>query len=261
MSIISLKESASGTSGSKTALPLDMAEDSVDDMYSYCKDKMMSKVQSEILENEKNKNEKFKSAWNKAEEVYNQSWKPKTATLSPYALTKEEFIAVYVYTSAPGDPHIEFNNAVRNSRSAYKTTFGYHALHFFLTTAVQKLNSEAGKCTTGYRGVNVAFKDNVLNKEIRFGSFASTTMFGLAKAKQYGDKSCFKILTCFGGDVSIYSKFGDAEAEVLIPPYEVFKVKSIKKRSEQPGLECEVVYEVDSTEIEHSGLNCAFFPK
>ncbi|XP_076585636.1 GPI-linked NAD(P)(+)--arginine ADP-ribosyltransferase 1-like [Chaetodon auriga] len=239
-----------------TVLPLDMAPNSVDDRYNGCKDKMMTKVQSEYLPNERNTNEEFKSAWGEAEGVYNQRWRPATGVASsPNALGKEEFIAVYVYTSASGNPHIDFNAAVRDGRSEYKTTFRYHALHFFLTTALQKL--KPATCQTGYRGVDRYFSQDVLNKEIRFGSFASTTILGLSKAKNYGAKSCFKIHTCFGADVSVYSKFGEAEAELLIPPYEVFKVKNIMRRSEQNHLECEVVYEVQSTKRPLSNLNCA----
>ena len=63
-----------------------------------------------------------------------------------------------------------------------------------------------------------------------------------------------------GADFSLYSKL-ENQAEVLIPPYEVFKVVEIKKRSTmQPDLPCEVVYKVKSTGYV-SKLNCALFTK
>ncbi|XP_070844185.1 NAD(P)(+)--arginine ADP-ribosyltransferase 1-like [Chaetodon trifascialis] len=236
-----------------TVLPLNMARNSVDDRYDGCKDEMMTKVQSEYLPNELNTNEIFRSAWNEAEKFYRRKPKPRAV------LGNEELLALYAYTSAPGNPHVDFNAAVRNGRSEYKTTFRYHALHFFLTTALQKL--KPATCQTGYRGVNRTFSQDVVNKEIRFGSFTSTTMFRLSKAQTYGNKSCFKILTCFGADISLYSRFGDAEAEVLIPPYEVFEVQKILRKSAQNNLECEVVYEVQSTKQPLSNLNCTLFSK
>ena len=60
-----------------------------------------------------------------------------------------------------------------------------------------------------------------------------------------------------GANISLYSKF-EKEAEVVIPPYEVFKVVEIEKpTSKRP---CEVVYTVKHTRA-YSKLNCALFPK
>ena len=136
-------------------------------------------------------------------------------------------------------------------------TFGYHALHFLLTTAIQAKTASGGnKCLTVHRRVNRYFCQDVENKEIRFGRFTSTSL-GRYATEAFGDKSCFKILTCMGADISPYSTFPN-EAEVLIPPYEVFKVVKIEKpTSKRP---CEVVYTVKHTRA-YSKLNCALFPK
>lgn len=246
MSIISLKESPSG---SIDVLQLDMAPDSVDDMYSWCKEDMKTKVEEEYLQKELNENAHFKNGWEAAEEKHKTTFaRDKTG--------KEQIMAMYLYTVGPGN----FNNAVRSQKSEYKTTFGYHALHFYLTDALQILR-EPNRCLTGYRGVDRSFSQDVVNQQIRFGSFTSSTLHGYKRAKTFGEKSCFKIETCFGADISLYSKFGDAEGEVLIPPYEIFKVTAVKKRSEHPNLECEVVYEVKSTKRTRSTLDCALFMK
>ncbi|XP_071779417.2 ecto-ADP-ribosyltransferase 5-like [Centroberyx gerrardi] len=244
----------------KGRLSLDMAPNSVDDMYTGCKDKMETRVKKEYLENEKNKDRNFTQAWGEAEKYYNKKWKKRGKRPST-ALGKQRVMAIYVYTLDKPKVYLEFNNAVRTQKSKYKTTFRYHTLHFFLTDAVQTLNArkpEAERCLTGYRRVNSYFgKENVLNKEIRFGSFTSSSMGWYPSAGRFGDKSCFEIVTCSGADVSLYSKLGESEREVLIPPYEVFKVTKVRKRSEEKSLPCEVVYKVKSTGKTLSNLNCA----
>ncbi|TKS68923.1 Ecto-ADP-ribosyltransferase 5 [Collichthys lucidus] len=217
--------------GSDDVLPLDMAPNSVDDMYDGCKDKMRQLVVS-MLQDEKSKNEDFKTAWDGAEDYYNNKWKKTIPRVG-----KEPAIALYCYTFGAGNIHAGFNNAVRSQKSEYKTTFGYHAFHFYLTDALQKRN-EPESCLTGYRRVDRYFSQDVRNKEFRFGSFTSSSMVRYPSAKRFGEKSCFEIETCYGADISMYSKFAN-EAEVLIPPYEVFKVTDIKKRSEKKDLPCE----------------------
>ncbi|XP_074495971.1 erythroblast NAD(P)(+)--arginine ADP-ribosyltransferase-like [Sebastes fasciatus] len=243
-------------------LQLDMAPNSVDDMYSGCRNEMAKAVTTKYLENEKNKNSQFKEAWAMAETQYNKKWK-KTIP----AVGREQTLAIYVYTFIKGDMHRPLNDAVRTQGRQYKTTFGYHALHFLLTDAIQSMNARRlsqlsdgeDKCLTVYRRVNGYFPQDVVNKPVRFGSFTSTSKGDYPNAEVFGTKSCFEIITCEGADVSMHSKF-ENEIEVLIPPYEVFKVKEVLQKSdEQPDLPCEVVYKLKSTGQPVSNLNCALF--
>lgn len=231
-----------------------MAPNSVDDTYLGCLNEMKSKVQKEYLPNEINKDKDFKEAWDMAEKAY-----MKTRTLE-----KEQAKAIYVYTLNEPKIYLDFNSAVRTQKSEYRTTFGYHALHFFLTSALQTLNAHKPvekRCLTGFRRANSSFSQDVLNKEIRFGSFTSSSLGSYPKPEIFGDKSCFEIFTCLGAEITHYSKFKDGEREVLIPPYEIFKVTSIEKREDMKSLPCEVVYKVKSTCKYLSNLNCALFPK
>ncbi|KAM6940085.1 erythroblast NAD(P)(+)--arginine ADP-ribosyltransferase-like isoform 2-T3 [Xenentodon cancila] len=242
-------------------IPLDMAPNSVDDMYFGCKDKMEKKVKAEFLLNEKNKNKNFSQAWNEAEKYYNKKWNRKHEKKPSGTLGKEQIMAIYAYTLDKPAIYAEFNDAVRTQRSTYKTTFGYHTLHFFLSSAIQALNSkkdETERCVTGFRRVNKYFSQDVLNKEVRFGSFTSSSMGWYPRPDKFGDKTCFEIYTCFGADISLYSKLGESEREALIPPYEVFKVTKLEKRSENKRLECDFVIKVKSTGT-RSDSNCAFF--
>lgn len=99
----------------------------------------------------------------------------------------------------------------------------------------------------------------VLGKEIRFGAFTSSSIGDFPSNEKFGYETCFQIYTCLGADISLYSRFGEYEAEVLIPPYEIFKITKITKRSDNKDLPCEVVLQLNSTEKSLSNLNCAFF--
>ncbi|GAA6227060.1 ecto-ADP-ribosyltransferase 5-like [Lates japonicus] len=246
----------------KGQVPLNLAPNAVDDMYTGCKDKMDYRVKKQYLANEKNKDINFTLAWGEAEKYYNKKWKRKKGKRPSTALGKEQIMAIYVYTLDKPSIYLDFNKAVRTQRSIYKTTFRYHALHFFLTDALQTLNSrkpEEERCLTGYRRVNSYFSQDVLNKVMRFGSFTSSSMGWYPSAERFGEKSCFNIITCSGADISLYSKLGESEREALIPPYEVFKVTKIEKRADQRSLPCEVVYKLKSTSQSLSNLNCALF--
>lgn len=260
MSIISLKEAgesgavAGARAGGNSVLPLDMAENSVDDMYDKCEDKMKERVTAD-LQNDKNKDKTFKKVWESSEKYVLKKFKKRKAN----SLTNQ-IVAIYYYTSGENDAYLDFNKAVRTQGPQYKNAFGYHALHFFLTTAIQAKRAKQEKqCLTGYRRVDSYFSQDVKNKEFRFGSFTSASLGDYGKKERFGEKSCFEIETCMGADVSIYSKF-ENEAEVLIPPYEVFKVVEIKKRLKSE-LPCEVVYKVESTKTPVSNLNCSLFTK
>uniref|UniRef100_A0A8C6WU12 NAD(P)(+)--arginine ADP-ribosyltransferase n=1 Tax=Neogobius melanostomus TaxID=47308 RepID=A0A8C6WU12_9GOBI len=229
---------------------LDMAPDAVDDMYRGCKEEMESKVRKEYLPNEKKKvGSNFTVAWHEAEKHYNKFWKHKRGKRpsSTTSLGKEQIISLYAYTLDEPNVYIDFNNAVRTQRPKYKSSFIYHALHFFLTDAIQKLNArkdKAARCLTVYRRVNSYFRRDVFNRPMRFGSFTSASMGWYQSAARFGDRSCFEINTCFGAD-----------REVLVPPYEVFKITKVKKRAERKSLPCEVVYVLRSTGVA-SNLNC-----
>ncbi|XP_053710880.1 ecto-ADP-ribosyltransferase 5-like [Synchiropus splendidus] len=210
-------------------LDLDLAPNSVDDMYNGCVSEM-EKVASEFLEKEKNGNQNFKMAWDKAREKFHRKSK-----LSD--LQMRQRMAVYAYTLEQPKLYAEFNQAVRTEASSYRTTFQYHALHFYLTTALRKLKLKQGKrCRIVYRRVGLSFSRDVMNKPFRFGSFTSSSMDGYA-SPAFG-KTCFMIETCFGADISQYSEFPN-EHELLIPPYEVFTVISVRK---YPRPTCDAEY-------------------
>ncbi|XP_048017737.1 GPI-linked NAD(P)(+)--arginine ADP-ribosyltransferase 1-like isoform X2 [Megalobrama amblycephala] len=228
--------------------PLDMALNSVDDQYRGCTKDMANLVKTKYLQKETSDSEsKFSIAWKDAVN------KNKNKTPGD-GLTMNHLNAIYAYTSSAFDLHTNFNNAVHEDKKQYKKKkYEWYSLHFLLTDAIQILKRTQNKCFLTFRGTNITFKKNVQNKKVRFGRFTSSSL-DRKEAEPFGSKSCFEIRTCEGAELTKYSMHL-LEEEVLIPPYETFKVTAVKK-----NLWCETVFVLNSTG-RRSDLNCALFKK
>lgn len=226
-----------------------MAPNSVDDKYEGCRDGMLGQVE-QLLKKEISAKRNFADTWEK--------YKDKTGNDD---LTANHVKAIAVYSD--DKVYTSFNEATRTGKDNYiNKKYGWYSLHFLLTDAIQILNKQQKEaktnCITTYRGINRQFNENVVNREVRFGQIASSST-DREVAKVYGDeKFCFEVITCEGAEVSKYSKYSDNEREVLIPPYEKFKVTEVKKDDW-----CKTVFYLKSTGT-HSNLNCKLvqgFPK
>lgn len=229
-----------------------MMDRSVDDMYLGCRQEMMDKVNSEYLKQEQDMTPLFKDVWNKAEQH---------AKTEDKALSKNHLQAIWVYTSDYKKFYKTFNDAVRTQGGKkYGTpsdpsSFKFHSLHFLLTSAIQILNGNY-KCHTTYRRTDHKFTGKV-NQFMRFGFFTSSS--NKSDLISFGKKTCFKITTCSGASLKNYSAFPD-EDEVLIPPYEIFKItEKIKGQDKVRSLlgveSCERMYILESAGGKTS-LNC-----
>uniref|UniRef100_A0A8C7XQW2 NAD(P)(+)--arginine ADP-ribosyltransferase n=1 Tax=Oryzias sinensis TaxID=183150 RepID=A0A8C7XQW2_9TELE len=227
--------------GTKEAIPLDMADPSVDDMYIGCSKKMETKVNNSFFKKEIKTN--FSDIWKKAQTC---AKRPTNIKL----LTTNHRQAICVYTSNNEMFYQSFNSAVRTQRKAYGTSFPFHSLHFWLTDALKILNKEK-ECLTTYRRTNLAFTGNV-GQLIRLGSFVSTSK--LSNLIQFGTKTCFKIRTCLGAYLEKLPALKDQEQEVLVPPYELFKITE-KDTTGKKIYDCETVYNLQYAGV-HSNLNC-----
>ncbi|XP_051987633.1 ecto-ADP-ribosyltransferase 5-like [Xyrauchen texanus] len=187
-----------------------MANNSVDDKYEGCRKKMSDLVFTSLLKKEIDENPTYKEVWEEGK---------KKATKPADNLTMNHSIAIYVYTARR--VYADFNNAVRNGKLKYIWgLFRWYSIHFLLTEAIQILNETQKQCHKTFRRTNVEFDKDVKNKEVRFGSFTSSSLNETA-IKNFGNVSCFEIETCEGADVANYSAHAE-EKEVLIPPYEKF---------------------------------------
>ncbi|XP_073704658.1 NAD(P)(+)--arginine ADP-ribosyltransferase 2-like [Garra rufa] len=232
--------------GARKIYPLDMALKSVDDEYDGCTVKMANLVKTEYLEKEINNSIDFKKAWQEGEV---------NATTPEDNLTRNHSIAIYMYTNLNSNVYSNLNKAVRNGKKNYTNqSFKWYSLHFLLTDAIKILTESQNKCKSTYRGTTVEFYKIVTGKKIRFGSFTSSSLERKV-AQDFGNISCFEIKTCEGADVIKYSKYPE-QKEVLIPPYEKFKVTAIKTRKVHKNLWCETVYKLESSG-KRSDLNCA----
>uniref|UniRef100_A0A3Q3M7W2 NAD(P)(+)--arginine ADP-ribosyltransferase n=1 Tax=Labrus bergylta TaxID=56723 RepID=A0A3Q3M7W2_9LABR len=230
------------TRGPLTAiLPLDMATESIDDMFDGCRSEAASMIDLfGVFEWHFNRN--FSYAWAVAER---NAKKP-----AHRQLKDDHAVALHMYTQVKFIQQ-EFNKAVQTGKHEYNTYgFRFHYLYFYLTDAVKVLRQNSTSCRTTYHRTKMHFNHNVINTNMRFGAFT------WASLSKFGDESGFEIVLCHGADVSLFLKLGEAEREALIPPYEVFKVISVKRRSEQKNLPCEVVYKLKSTGKTLSSLNC-----
>lgn len=225
-----------------------MVEDAVDDMYFDCNNIMTKKVK-EIFEKE-NKGT-FQKVWKAAEHCASRVLKHEDIK-GDEALTKDHRKAICVYTAGGHLKFYEtFNDAIRTNRTDYGKSFLFHSLHFWLTSAVQILNNNKN-CHNTYRRSKTKFKGSV-NQKIRFGFFASSSYN--PTLTHFGTKTCFKIRTCSGADLKKYPTLEDKEGEVLIPPYEMFTITDIKKKSVEDLKDCEVVYILKSAGV-LSNVDC-----
>ncbi|XP_056608153.1 NAD(P)(+)--arginine ADP-ribosyltransferase 1-like [Triplophysa dalaica] len=226
-------------------LQMDMELDSVDDQYKGCKKNMSNLVRIEYLNKEISGSSDFRKAWQEGKCEHR---------VPEDNLTRNHSVAIYVYTSDTVGLYAKFNEIVRSGKDSYKNrTYTWYSLQFLLTEAIQILRKTQKKCRFTYRGTKLQFDETVLNKEVRFGFFASSSL-KREQAVEFGTVSCFEINTCQSADVAKYSKFPN-EREVLIPPYETFIVTAIKKRDEN-DVWCDTVFVLKSKGI-RSDLNCA----
>ncbi len=221
-----------------------MTLESVDDQYEGCTKEMSGLVTKTLLKKEL-EYKIFNDAWNESE---------KKIPASRDNLTQNHLIALHVYTC--NEVYSEFNKDVRESKSKYKNkTFKWHSLHFLLTEAIQILNRNQNNCHSIYRGTNSEFQGEN-GTEFRFGSFTSFSR-NQSKTKTFGNISCFEIEKYKGAELTNYSRYPD-EQEMLIPPYEIFKVIDVKNKTDQQDLWCDTVFKLESIGI-ISNLNCALF--
>ncbi|KAM9769638.1 ecto-ADP-ribosyltransferase 4-like [Menidia menidia] len=222
-------------------LPLDMATDSIDDMFDGCQYEAASLIDLFGVF-EWNFNRNFSSAWAFVERL---SKKPVHKHLK-----QDHAIALDMFTRLA---HIRqhFNNAVKTQKHMYTTDgFKFHYFYFYLTDAIQVLRKNRTLCRTTYLRTWKEFDKNVINAKMRFGGFIWT--FSNKQTLGFnGNVSCFEISTCFGADITYYSSTNQM-GQVLIPTYEVFKITDVL--TNDPW--CSVVYKVQSTKIPRTDQNC-----
>uniref|UniRef100_A0A4W5K0R6 NAD(P)(+)--arginine ADP-ribosyltransferase n=1 Tax=Hucho hucho TaxID=62062 RepID=A0A4W5K0R6_9TELE len=243
--------------GLNSPITLDMVPNSIDDMYNGCTEQMYNKVQEKYLPKETKTEGIFNQAWMNAEgcvkNVKERFKKDNSEVNLKDKLSGEHIQAICAYTDNYVNYEIfrEFNQAVRTNRTDYGSSFQFHSLHFLLTDALRLLKENQNGCHITYRRTSMVFGGEV-NQIIRFGFFASSSL-DKGITPKYGNDSCFEIKTCAGAYLKSYPVLGEQEKEVLIPPFEMFKIT--KKEKSQNVLSCESLYKLESVGLQ-SNLNC-----
>ncbi|XP_042328183.1 erythroblast NAD(P)(+)--arginine ADP-ribosyltransferase-like isoform X2 [Sceloporus undulatus] len=201
---------------------LNMAYASLDDQYNGCMANMKSLLPS-LHRSELQESTLYSEAWVKA--LFN--WQDNQTWMYPRNLEELSEVAVYAYTLAFPPLYKEFNSATRTAAKGAQEyeAYPFKSLHFLLTWATRFWGKKF-RCQRVYRGTSVKFS---IGRYFRFGQFTSTSE-DPEVARYFETVTFFKLITCKGIAISDKSYF-QHEEEVLVPPYEMFRVKSIKKTS------------------------------
>uniref|UniRef100_A0A803TKQ6 NAD(P)(+)--arginine ADP-ribosyltransferase n=1 Tax=Anolis carolinensis TaxID=28377 RepID=A0A803TKQ6_ANOCA len=210
-----------------TDIPLTMAPNSYDDQYIGCPSTMEDKLM-DPTKNEFAPGKKYTYIWENAVSFWNQSKGSVLLNLYP-----------------------DFNAAVRTggkSTTSYEKDFHFKSFDFLVTKAIEVLKASQTGCYDVYRGVsNLRFTVPDPNKPVRFGHFTSSSL-SKEVAEYFGTDTFFTIKTCYGAKIIDFSYF-PSEEEVLIPPYETFKVVGVK----EVGGKTQITLHSDS---KSSNFNC-----
>lgn len=200
---------------------LEMYEDSFDDQYIGCLEKMESTA-PELLRKEREQNPELDKAWN----VSSATWEERKSWLGrlPDGFRDEHGVALLLYTYMDSPLYKELNQAVREY-GRHPDSFRFYSWHFYLTRALGLLRGGCdGRPRSTYRGTSrVQFQPpSDPQATIRLSQFSSSST-DIKQAQQFGNVSFFNITTCFGADIEKFSYY-PSQKEVLIPVDEVFQV-------------------------------------
>ncbi|NXA16695.1 NRT2 ribosyltransferase, partial [Sapayoa aenigma] len=201
-------------------IPLNMTQTAFDDQYRGCREEMMQELPA-LNSTEFSTNTLYAQVWAKATAQWQRTGGSR--------LWPELAIALLAYTMKT-DLFRVFNEAMRKggrSRREYLENFHFKVLHFLITEAVKDLRKAKShpKCLHVYRGVRDVQFTAKPGQTIRFGQFTSTSR-RKDVAHKFGTDTFFKVKTCHAASTRHFSSFS-SEMEVLIPPFEMFKVVKV----------------------------------
>ncbi|KAM6939534.1 T-cell ecto-ADP-ribosyltransferase 2-like [Xenentodon cancila] len=160
-------------------------------------------------------------------------------------MEKHHSFALYLYTNMTLQPAIQnFESAERNVKR--KLPFESRSLYSSLSEAIQILKLSQVTCLSTHYRTEAVLHPNISANQIRFSTF----ILGSDKRKFTRNALCFEIYSCFGANITYYSAIKE-DNQVLIPPYEVFKVSDIQKQTNATNA-CKIVYKL------RSNMNCVY---
>lgn len=212
------------TSSSEVAINIDfdLAPDSFDDQYQGCSPQVMERLsQGDYFTKELKAHRNYDKVWKNVHLTWlNKGRDP------PENMNVTHAVAILVYTSN-NSVTTDFTRAMaRAGRSPqqYEHSFHFKYLHYYLTSAIQLLRKEMvmknkSLCFEVYHEMKGIYLEAYRGATIRFGQFLSTSLLK-EEAQKFGNQTLFTIFTCLGAPIQEVS----LRQEVLVPPYELFKV-------------------------------------
>uniref|UniRef100_G1T0E4 NAD(P)(+)--arginine ADP-ribosyltransferase n=1 Tax=Oryctolagus cuniculus TaxID=9986 RepID=G1T0E4_RABIT len=228
---------------------LDNALDSFDDQYVGCAVAMTAALPHLNL-TEFQANKVYADGWPEA----SHKWQEHQAHQLPVGFREEHGVALLAYTANSSPLYREFNAAVGLagcSRGHYLQHFSFKT-HFLLTEALQLLRKDQWQsgCHQVFQGVKgLRFRTSGPRATVRLGCFASSSL-SEDVAQKFGKDTFFVISTC-GVPIQDYSA-SPWQSEVLIPPFETFRVINAS-RPEQGPVRIEL-----QAQDKHSKYNCEY---
>jgi len=163
-----------------------------------------------------------------------KKWQEKEESIQAHlgraGLTNDEIFAIICYTLEKPPVYRHFNGDTRKGYTGDGMDFPI--LSYLLREACRKIlaaTPRENRTRIVYRGVSIQFSAEP-GQIVRFGSYTSTTG-SIAVAEDFQKNSTgtqFVIVTKIGASIKMLSAFPE-EDEVLIPPYEVFRVHRIEE--------------------------------
>lgn len=170
----------------------------------------------------------YRPAWNVAEE--------KAKAPAHSYLKWRHAVAIYMYTGLLKPVQCLLQAGGRKKKRR-KRRFDSRSLYADLSEALQILKHSQVTCLHTALVAETLLTPNSSSRLVRFSTF----MLGSDRKHLTQNASCFLIRTCFGANVSHYSASKES-SQVLIPPYEVFRVVAVQREAYR----CKVVYRLES---------------
>ena len=191
---------------------------------------VMVKMMKRGLDYEARKNALIHAGYQETLRRWQESKDSFVARLGKTGLTDDEVFAVICYTLESPPVYRYFNNDTR--KGFLGDGMDFPILSYLLREACRKLlaaTPKEGRTRIVYRGVNIKFSAEI-GQIVRFGSYTSTTG-NISVAEDFQKTSAgtqFVVVTKIGASVQMLSAFPE-EDEVLIPPYEAFRVHRVEE--------------------------------
>lgn len=178
--------------------------------------------------------------WHTFSANFNQAWsnaqQSVTEPVHSY-MDKQHSFALYMYANTvlpPANQDFKSEEKTGDQKKRSESCSAFSTL----SEALQILKHSQVTCLSTNYSTETLLPLNISNKQVRFSTF----VLGSEELNSTRNSSCFHIYSCFGADITQYSVL--KLNQVLIPPYEAFKVTGVQTDTDG----CKVLYRLRSNQ-------------